>query len=246
LGQCTRDHCMIQCIGGESPACQHCTVSKCVPAFESCSGITDVPSKTVAVAAGNDADEHGCALTAGYSWCEHTSKCARPWEEKCEPVAINTEVATATACSADDMSKWSSAGKSNFDADMTACGKCMGTNAITNRLCVGTCIAAKEQYTTTCASCFGDLGQCTRDHCMIQCIGGESPACQHCTVSKCVPAFESCSGITDVPSKTVSVAAGNDADEHGCVRSAGYSWCDSTSKCIKSWEEKCEAAVATY
>jgi hypothetical protein len=59
---------------------------------------------------------------------------------------------------------------------MTACGKkCMGAKA-----CVSTCISSKEQYTTTCTGCgyFGDLGQCTRDHCMIQrqCTGGESPA----------------------------------------------------------------------
>ena len=33
---------------------------------------------------------------------------------------------------------------------------------------------------------------------------------------------------------------GNDKDEHGCIGSAGYSWCEVKQKCLKSWEEKCE------
>lgn|GEM_PF-3752709 len=33
---------------------------------------------------------------------------------------------------------------------------------------------------------------------------------------------------------------GNDRDEHGCIGSAGYSWCDAKQKCLRSWEEKCQ------
>ncbi|WP_407672149.1 hypothetical protein [Paraburkholderia acidisoli] len=29
---------------------------------------------------GHDADAHGCRASAGYSWCEHTQRCERPWE----------------------------------------------------------------------------------------------------------------------------------------------------------------------
>lgn len=29
---------------------------------------------------GNDRDEHGCIGSAGYSWCETTKRCERPWE----------------------------------------------------------------------------------------------------------------------------------------------------------------------
>ncbi len=32
---------------------------------------------------------------------------------------------------------------------------------------------------------------------------------------------------------------GNDKDEHGCIGSAGYSWCESKNKCLRSWEEGC-------
>ena len=32
---------------------------------------------------------------------------------------------------------------------------------------------------------------------------------------------------------------GGDKDAHGCIGSAGYTWCASSKKCIRSWEEKC-------
>lgn len=31
---------------------------------------------------GNDADEHGCIVSAGYTWNETSQKCERPWEAK--------------------------------------------------------------------------------------------------------------------------------------------------------------------
>ena len=32
---------------------------------------------------------------------------------------------------------------------------------------------------------------------------------------------------------------GNDTDVHGCIGSAGYSWCESKQKCLRTWEEEC-------
>jgi hypothetical protein len=29
---------------------------------------------------GADRDAHGCIGSAGYSWCEYTQRCERPWE----------------------------------------------------------------------------------------------------------------------------------------------------------------------
>ena len=29
---------------------------------------------------GSDRDAHGCIPSAGYSWCEKTAQCERPWE----------------------------------------------------------------------------------------------------------------------------------------------------------------------
>jgi hypothetical protein len=36
---------------------------------------------------------------------------------------------------------------------------------------------------------------------------------------------------------------GNDKDAHGCIGSAGYTWCESSQKCLRVWEEKCEQDV---
>jgi len=36
---------------------------------------------------------------------------------------------------------------------------------------------------------------------------------------------------------------GNDKDAHGCIGSAGYTWCAVKNKCLRVWEEKCEATA---
>jgi hypothetical protein len=33
---------------------------------------------------------------------------------------------------------------------------------------------------------------------------------------------------------------GSDRDEHGCIGSAGYVWCESKQKCLRAWEEQCQ------
>ncbi len=33
---------------------------------------------------------------------------------------------------------------------------------------------------------------------------------------------------------------GGDRDEHGCIGSAGYTWCEPKQKCLREWEETCE------
>jgi heat shock protein HslJ len=46
---------------------------------------------------------------------------------------------------------------------------------------------------------------------------------------------------------------GGDKDKHGCIGSAGYSWCETKQKCLRVWEEPCsvitsfeECAAAGY
>lgn len=36
-----------------------------------------------------------------------------------------------------------------------------------------------------------------------------------------------------------AIVVGNDSDEHGCIGSAGYIWCEEKQKCIRPWEEVC-------
>ena len=44
--------------------------------------------------------------------------------------------------------------------------------------------------------------------------------------------------INNVSTSTPIV--GGDKDAHGCIGSAGYSWCAEKDKCLRVWEEKCE------
>mmetsp|Transcript_48886 Transcript_48886/g.72633 ORF Transcript_48886/g.72633 Transcript_48886/m.72633 type:complete len:216 (-) Transcript_48886:186-833(-) len=38
---------------------------------------------------------------------------------------------------------------------------------------------------------------------------------------------------------------GGSTDNGGCLTSAGYTWCESSNKCIRPWEEGCEDDTAT-
>jgi len=52
------------------------------------------------------------------------------------------------------------------------------------------------------------------------------------------------SGSVENSDKEVSPPAqllGGDRDVHGCIGSAGYSWCEVKQKCLRIWEEKCES-----
>eukprot|EP00750_Incisomonas_marina_P001631 INCI1139.1.p1 GENE.INCI1139.1~~INCI1139.1.p1 ORF type:complete len:232 (-),score=43.55 INCI1139.1:182-877(-) len=42
-----------------------------------------------------------------------------------------------------------------------------------------------------------------------------------------------------VAAPAAATVLGGLKDEHGCYPSAGYSWCESSQKCIRSWEEDC-------
>ena len=37
----------------------------------------------------------------------------------------------------------------------------------------------------------------------------------------------------------VGAPPGGVADQHGCVLDGGYSWCESSQKCIRSWNKDC-------
>ena len=47
--------------------------------------------------------------------------------------------------------------------------------------------------------------------------------------------------VSPTPTQTL---VGGDRDEHGCIPSAGYSWCTPKNKCLRIWEENCYESVA--
>jgi hypothetical protein len=44
---------------------------------------------------------------------------------------------------------------------------------------------------------------------------------------------------TNAPTNNNAPVVGGDRDAHGCIGSAGYSWCQVKSKCLRTWEEPC-------
>ncbi|MFA5368743.1 MAG: hypothetical protein WC303_01895 [Candidatus Paceibacterota bacterium] len=46
-------------------------------------------------------------------------------------------------------------------------------------------------------------------------------------------------GFSYIKIKTNSQIVGGDKDEHGCIGSAGYTWCEAKNKCLRLWEEEC-------
>lgn len=52
--------------------------------------------------------------------------------------------------------------------------------------------------------------------------------------------------VSATPNATASASPliGGDKDEHGCIGSAGYSWCEAKKKCIRVFEENCLSVEA--
>jgi hypothetical protein len=51
-----------------------------------------------------------------------------------------------------------------------------------------------------------------------------------------------CTGLIPPGNSNGSVMPGSDRDAHGCIPSAGYSWCEASQKCYRPWEENCTSA----
>ena len=49
---------------------------------------------------------------------------------------------------------------------------------------------------------------------------------------------------TDKPINRKEEMTGGDRDEHGCIGSAGYTWCEPKKKCLREWEEPCTGQAA--
>ena len=56
----------------------------CALALSACAAQSTAPAEAAAPPPppmpGSDRDSHGCIPSAGYSWCEATQQCERPWE----------------------------------------------------------------------------------------------------------------------------------------------------------------------
>jgi len=49
----------------------------------------------------------------------------------------------------------------------------------------------------------------------------------------------------EAPLISTTPLLGGDRDEHGCIGSAGYSWCEAKAECLRPWEEQWDEACGT-
>lgn len=158
-----QDPCMTSCMAGDgwSTGCASCfgKFTTCKnPCTAKCKGSSDPQCEDkCAEAAGCFKSNFGPGSCSGLPWpgplAVETAKC--------------TDADTALWKADSDHSKW--------QANMTSCGKkCLGGGS-----CVASCMAG-DGWSSGCASCFGDLTECTKEHCLMKCIGGRTPGCVSC------------------------------------------------------------------
>ena len=51
--------------------------------------------------------------------------------------------------------------------------------------------------------------------------------------------------VSLAPTSLASELVGGDRDEHGCIPSAGYSWCQPLAQCIRAWETNCTTPTSS-
>jgi len=222
---------------------------------EHCSPVAVTDAQQLATA-GSDRDRHGCIASAGYSWCDATSSCIRPWEhglkgidavsEHCSPVDVAGAQQLAT--NGDDRDKHgciASAGYLWCDAKSSCIRpwehSLKGAVAIAKHCSPGG-VADAQQLATAGSDrdrhgCIASAGYSwceTKSSCIRPWehgLKGSDAISEHCSP-------------VAVADKQQLVIVGSDRDRHGCIVSAGYSWCEAKSSCIRPWEHGLKGADA--
>ncbi|MDD5317548.1 MAG: hypothetical protein PHF51_02325 [Candidatus ainarchaeum sp.] len=185
---------------------------------------------------GNDSDAHGCRASAGYSWCEPKQRCIRVWEENC--------TAELDGGDRDEHGCIGSAGYVWCPEQ----GKCLRVweeycnastlNAQAESYCGGENVGAVYvcgDYFRVVSTMPGAGSTIYRNGSTISCPlvapDSMSEECRMYVLGSNCAETDVCANGTGMP--------GSDRDSHGCIPSAGYSWCGAKNKCIRMWEENC-------
>jgi hypothetical protein len=221
---------------------------KCTPKAHALELRADAGTMQQSVLVGADRDEHGCILSAGYSWCEATSSCIRSWEH-----GISNEEDFAKMCT--PQSRTVAVGG---DADKHGCRPSAGFQWCKS---LSSCIRSWEHgirsdqaFAAQCghgpseALAVRDADQQMLSSGTRQCNCPPSFAIWSCTADDeaAIKNGTACAFYRSPPLETPASIArpGGDGDKHGCHASAGYQWCESLSACIRSWEHNLKTQAA--
>ena len=170
---------------------------------------------------GSGRDSHGCIGSAGYSWCAEKEKCIRGWEEPCT-LADRAKIAQKYC----NDTRLSSVMVSPVHILLRAVNQ-SGITLIT------------DNGTRIFCNLTGDFNV---DLNATLPLIAEKPDCLEVTTLSSVGPTLVC--YPSPRNDSLQIMPGSDRDSHGCIGSAGYSWCEEKGKCMREWEENCTAAPA--
>ena len=207
-------------------------------------------SIVVAAAAGGDVDEHGCIASAGYSWCESSTECLRTWEIPCSK---DGDVDLEETDTTDDVDV-----DAVSDSDTAVAVKLLIGDHQDEHGCLlsagySWCESSHECHRPWEITCSGSDSSAFFEHLSSkQHVLGDNRDEHGCLLSagyswckssnECHRSWEmSCGNESSTSSEQLSEqhVLGDYRDEHGCLRSAGYSWCNASKSCHRAWETSC-------
>ncbi|CAK0831152.1 unnamed protein product, partial [Prorocentrum cordatum] len=184
-------------------------------------------------------DENGCVPTAGFSWCNHTQRCFRPWEEACVPVSNSS------------VSNGSGAANHSLLGGVYDENGCVPTAGYSWCKYTQRCFRPWEEACAPVSNSSVSNSSGAANHSLLGGVYDENGCvptagyswCNH--TQRCFrPWEEACVPVNNSSASNGSGAAnhsllGGVYDENGCVPTAGYSWCNHTQRCFRPWEEAC-------
>lgn len=205
-----------------------------VDAIDTAKQIVDsvIPSNAETPAVGAGQDNHGCMLGGGYTWCEEKNKCLRVWEEPCK--AVDTPV-----CASDEVICTTELQQQGMNCVVGTCVK----TPVSAPVCASdevVCTTELQKQGMNCA-----VGKCVKAPVSTPVCASDEVVCTTALQRQgmnCV--LGSCAKVATTQSQAGSIRAmGGKTDSHGCILGTGFSWCEVKKKCLRQWEEPCEAST---
>eukprot|EP01090_Pellita_catalonica_P010766 TRINITY_DN2220_c0_g1_i1.p1 TRINITY_DN2220_c0_g1~~TRINITY_DN2220_c0_g1_i1.p1 ORF type:complete len:279 (-),score=50.57 TRINITY_DN2220_c0_g1_i1:73-909(-) len=197
------------------------------------------------LSAGGDRGSNGCIPSAGYTWCAKENKCIRAWE-LAKKVQMDVKDMAAYCDGTLNSTKVGADESANVHGCIASAGyswcekeqKCVKPWALMQEKQLK---VSEDQFIAYCSGSKVGADESANAHGCIASAGYSW--CE--TEKKCVKPWAlmqekqlevSEEQFTAYCSAAEKVGSDESADVHGCITSAGYSWCDKQSRCVRPWD----------